>query len=107
MKIELERVATMSEKKMSTFEREMKNAKFKRNFDKSYKKFLLSEAVLMITQDKSVRKLANATRLSPTTIQNLRSNKQSDMKVKNLINISRECGYHLVLEKGTKRILLG
>jgi hypothetical protein len=33
----------MTNKIKSTYEREMKNVKFRNNFNKSYKKFLLSE----------------------------------------------------------------
>jgi hypothetical protein len=99
-----------SKKVTSTFDREMKNAKFKKAFDKSYEEFSLSEALLEMMEEnkkKSIRKLAKATHLSPTTIQNLRSKKNGDIKMQNFIGISREYGYHLILEKGGKRILLG
>lgn len=97
-------------KSVSTFEREMKNTAFKKAFEKSYKKFLLSELLLSMMNDKkaplSVRKLAKAVHLSPTVIQNLRSNKQNDIKMKNFLNISKACGYRVILEKDNQRIIL-
>jgi tRNA 2-selenouridine synthase SelU len=35
---------------MSTYQREMKNAKFKKAFDQSYKEFLLSESLIAIIE---------------------------------------------------------
>lgn len=97
----------MNKKKNSTFEREMENPRLKKAFDESYREFLLSEAILtMMEGKKSVRKLAKAARLSPTTIQNVRSKKQDDIRVKSLISISKECGYRVVLQKGSKKIQL-
>ena len=40
----------MSKKSISTFEREMKNAKFKKSFEKSYKELLLSELLIAIME---------------------------------------------------------
>ncbi|OGT54403.1 MAG: hypothetical protein A3F17_01300, partial [Gammaproteobacteria bacterium RIFCSPHIGHO2_12_FULL_41_15] len=64
-------------KKISTFEREMKNASFRKKFEKEYKEFLLSEIIiaLMENDNKTVRKLAEEVGLSPTVIQKLRSGK--------------------------------
>ncbi len=64
----------MRKKAISTFDREMKNSKFKKIFEKRY--------------------------LSPTTIQNIRSNKQKGIKMRNFIEFSRECGYQPVGVKG-------
>lgn len=101
-------MSNYSKKTTSTFEKEMKNSEFKKAFQKSYKDFLISELLLtmMESDSKSVRQLAKAAHLSPTVIQNLRSNKQTDIKMKNFLNISRECGYQVILEKGDERILL-
>lgn len=98
----------MIKKKLSTFEREMKSKSFKREFDKTYGHFLLSELImsLMEKDHKSVRQLASEVGLSPTLIQKLRSGTQTDVKLSNFINISEACGYHLVLEKGPLRIPL-
>jgi hypothetical protein len=97
-----------SQSKLSTFEKEMQNATFRKKFNKAYKKFLLSEIICAMMENdvKSVRKLAKEVGLSPTIVQNIRSGKQQDVKLLNFINISHACGYELVLEKGTERILL-
>ena len=94
-----------AKKAISTYEREIKNVKFKKAFDKSYKEFLLSELlIVMMEQDeKSVRKLATETGMSPTIIQNIRSGKQENLKVSNLVTIARACGYKVVLEKNDDR----
>ncbi len=98
----------MNEKKTSTFDREMKNAAFRKKFQKEYKEFLLSELVsaLMENDNKSVRKLAEEVGLSPTVIQNLRSGKQDDVKLRNFVKISHACGYKVILEKANNRISL-
>lgn len=85
----------------STLEREFKNLKFKKLFGKSYRQLLLSELIiaLMNNDQKSVRQLANAINLSPTTIQKLRSGEQQDIKMSNFINIAHQCGYKMFLEK--------
>ena len=98
----------MSRKKLSTFEQEMQDAAFKKEFEKEYKEFLWSELLtdLMEEARQSIRGLAAKAGVSPTIIQNLRTGKQADLKVKNLISIAEACGYHLVLENGSNRIEL-
>jgi DNA-binding Xre family transcriptional regulator len=95
-------------KKLSTFEREMKNIQFKKTFEKGYKSFLLSELLiaLMDRNNKSVRELANEVGLSPSVIQKIRSNEQKDIKITNFLNIVDEFGYKVFLEKGKERILI-
>ena len=58
-------------KQLSTFDREMKDASFRKKFNSEYKEFLLSEIIrsLMDNDNKSVRKLAEEVHLSPTVIQ--------------------------------------
>lgn len=92
---------TNHKKTISTFDREMKNARFKKAFDKRYKEFLLSELliVMMEENDKSVRYLAEESGVSPTIIQKIRSGKQGDLKISNLINIANACGYKVILQK--------
>lgn len=108
MKRELKKVTTMtkSKKTLSTFEREMKNAAFKKAFDKSYKEFLLSELFISIMEEDeiSVRDLAKEVGLSPTIIQKIRSGKQDDMKITNFVCIVQTCGYRVILEKNDERI---
>ena len=99
---------TMRKKTVSTFEREMRDPKFKQAFDKEYSKFLLSELLISLMSDDliSVRKLANEVGLSPNLIQKIRSGAQTDIKLSNFINISHAFGYQLILEKGKRRIRL-
>lgn len=95
-------------KVLSTFEREMKNAKFKKVFDKSYKEFLLSELLIAIMENDeiSVRDLAKEVSLSPTIIQKIRSGKQDDLKVSNFVSIVNTFGYKVILEKDNERIVI-
>jgi hypothetical protein len=96
----------MSKKNLSTFEREMKDVKFRESFEKGYGEFVLSEILigLMKESHKTVRGLANEVGLSPTIIQKVRSGLQNDLKISNFLTIAEACGYHLCLEKGEKRI---
>jgi hypothetical protein len=98
----------MHNKKLSTFDQEMQVPEFKKEFDQEYKQFLWSELLieLMAESHKSVRSLAKEVLLSPTVIQNLRSGKQEDLKMKNFVTIAEACGYTVVLEKGSHRIEL-
>jgi len=96
----------MTRKTISTFDQEMKDPEFKKSFEEGSKEFLWSELIMDLMEEtqKSVRGLAAEAGLSATIIQNLRSGKQEDLKMKNFINIAEACGYHLVLEKGSHRI---
>lgn len=98
----------MKNKTISTFDREMKNAAFRKKFEKEYSVFLLSELIksLMENDSKSVRNLAKEVGLSPTVIQKIRSGKQDDVKLSNFLNISHAFGYHVILEKGKNRLTL-
>ena len=108
MKLELEKVNTMTKPKktLSTFEREMKNPRFKKAFEKQYKEFLLSELLIAIMEEDeiSVRDLAKEVGISPTVIQKLRTGKQEDLKISNFVNIVQVCGYKVILEKNDERI---
>jgi len=107
MKQELNEVPIMN-KPLSTYERKMKDPKFRKAYQQSYKELLFSELIISIMEgdDKSVRQLAKEADLSPSVIQDLRSGKQHDIKVSNLIKIARVFGYDVILEKGKKRLML-
>ena len=81
----------------------------KEHFDKDYKNFVLSELILALMENdgKSVRELAREVGLSPTVIQNIKSGKQQDMKIKNFVSIAHACGYHILLMNGQEKILVG
>jgi hypothetical protein len=93
---------------LSTYDKEMTNPKFQKLFHNEYRKLLLSELLIALMENdcKSVRQLAKKAGLSPTIIQNLRSGKQTDLKISNFINISRACGYKVILENKNNRIQL-
>jgi len=95
-------------KPLSTFERKMKNPKFKKAFEKGYKKLLFSELMISIMEgdDISIRALVKESGIAKSVIQNLRSGKQSDIKVSNLIKIAHAFGYELILQKGNERLML-
>lgn len=99
----------MVKKLKTTFDKWMTDPEVKKHFDREYKDFVLSEliAALMENDGKSVRELAKEVGVSPTVIQNLRSGKQQDMKVKNFVNIAHACGYHLFLVNAQEKILVG
>ena len=87
----------------------MRDSSFKKEFDKAYEEFSLSELLLSLMEDDdiSVRKLAKAAGLSSTSIQKMRSGEQKDIKVSNFMRIASEFGYRLVLEKEGQLISLG
>jgi DNA-binding Xre family transcriptional regulator len=93
-------------KPLSTFERKMKNAKFKKAFEEGYKELLFSELMIsiMADDDVSIRELAKEAGISPSVIQDLRTGKQHDIKVSNLIKIAHAFGYELILQKGEKKV---
>ena len=96
-------------KELSTFDQKMQDSSFKKEFDKAYEEFALSELLLSLMAEDhiSVRKLAKAAGLSPTSVQKMRSGEQKDIKVSNFMRIVNEFGYSIVLEKEGERILLG
>ena len=70
---------------------------------------MLSELILALMENdgKSVRELAKEVGLSPTVIQNIKSGKQQDMKIKNFVSIAHACGYHILLKNEREKILVG
>src|ERR1700680_226890 len=95
---ELREVIIMN-KPLSTFERKMKNPKFRKAFEIGYKKLLFSELMiaLMENDDVSIRKLAKEAGIASSVIQKLRSGEQTDIKVSNLIKIAHVFHYSVVL----------
>jgi len=88
------------------FEGFMNNPDFKKDYDKEFREFALSELLLAVMENdgKSVRKLAEMAGVSATAIQDLRSGKAKDVKFKNFLNIVQACGYEVELVKGEKRL---
>lgn len=96
----------MSKKQQSTYDRLMRDKRFRKAYEKEYREFVLSELVLALMENDatSVRKLAEQAGLSPTTIQDIRSGKQKDIRLTKFRSIVETFGYHLVLEKEGERI---
>ena len=95
-------------KPLSTYERKMQNAKFRKAYEQHYKELLFSELLIsmMENDDSSVRELAKEAKLSPSVIQDIRSGKQHDIKTSNLIKIAHAFGYEVILQKGEERLAL-
>lgn len=96
----------MSKKQMSTLDRELQNPEFREVFEKEYKEFAFSELLLaMMEEDEvSVRELAKMAGISPSVVQKLRTGEQKDLKMSNFMNIAKQFGYTVILEKGDDRI---
>ena len=79
---------------MTTFDRLMQDQNFKDEFEKGYNEFLISEFMIekMEEENISVRELAKEAKVSPTTIQNLRSGNAESVKYKTLSNIMQKLG---------------
>ena len=107
MSYELKGANIMSEP-MSTYERKMQDKEFKQAYDKHYKELLFSELLISFMEEdkKSVRYLACEANISPSVIQDLRTGKQKDIKVSNLIKIAESFGYEVILQKGNERLAL-
>ncbi len=99
----------MVKKIKTTFDQWMADPEIKEHFNRDYKDFVLTELILAMMGDdsKSVRELAKEVGLSPTVIQNLKSGKQEDMKVKNFVSIAHACGYHVFLANEREKIAVG
>jgi DNA-binding Xre family transcriptional regulator len=95
-------------KTLTTYEREMQDPEFRKIYEKGYKKFALEQLMLAIAagDEKSVRVLAKETGMHPNAIQNLRTGKTSDIKLKSFIKIIHAYGYSLQLVKGRTHITL-
>ena len=93
-------------KELSTFEREMQDAKFKAAFEQEYEEFALQELLAAMSQgdEKSVRALAKAAGLHPNAVQNLRSGKTTDIKLSSFLKIAWAHGFALELVKGKVHI---
>lgn len=74
----------------------------------SIKDYFFSELIVSIMDgdDLSIRDLAKEANISKSVIQNLRSGKQHNIKVSNLIKIARAFGFQLILQKGQEKLLL-
>lgn len=93
-------------KVQSTYDREMRDAKFKKRLEKEYKELVLSELILamMAEDNRSVRKLAEEAGIAPSVLQSVRSGKHSNMTLKNFIKLISALGGELTIKKGREYI---
>ena len=98
----------MAQKLASTFKQEMQNDAFRKAFDHDYQEFLLSELLIAMMADNehNARALAESIGVSPTVVQNIRSGKQQDVKLRNFINMANACGYDVLLRNSEHQIKL-
>jgi len=93
-------------KALTTYEREMQDPEFRKRFEKGYEEFILEELMLALAEgdEKSVRVLAKEAGMHPNAIQNLRSGKTNDIKLRSFIKIIQAYGFSLHLVKGKTHI---
>ncbi|EMO82480.1 helix-turn-helix domain-containing protein [Leptospira kirschneri] len=92
--------------KKTTFEREMRIPERRKNFDKKYNEFLLSEVIaqLMEMEKVSVRKLAKLTNLSPRVIHEIKTGKQENPTFQSLVKVMEALDAEIVFKKGRKKL---
>ena len=95
-------------KRLSTFEREMKDPDFKDTFEKEYSEFCLSETILALMAQKnmSVRKLAAKAHLSPTIIQEVKSGSRPNVSFNTTLKVLQALGCTLEVVDGSNHIPL-
>ena len=74
---------------------------FEKDLQNDYQKFILSELPLAVNAEDhiSIRKLAKEAGVSPSHIQDLRSEKKDNLTFRSFSNIVEGLGYDIVLEK--------
>ena len=95
------------QKHLTTFEILMQDPKQKEKFDKEYSKFLVKEFLLEAMNENhiSVRKLAEESGISTSIIQNIKSEKSTNITFSTLNSLMSALGYRVIIEKidNTKR----
>ena len=89
------------EKHLTTFEKLMQDPKQKEKFDKEYSKFLVKEFLLEAMDENhiSVRKLAEESGVSTSIIQNIKSEKATNITFSTLNSLMAALGYRVIIEK--------
>jgi len=89
------------EKKLTTFDKLMQNPKQREKFDKEYSKFLVKEFLLEAMNENhiSVRKLAEESGVSTSIIQNIKSEKSTNVTFSTLNSLMSALGYRVIIEK--------
>ena len=95
----------MSKQKESTFEKFMKDEKQKELFNKEFNQFILSEFLLDAMKEKkiSVRKLSRESGVSTSIIQNIRTEKATNITLNTVQALASSLGYRLNFERIEQR----
>ena len=82
--------------------------KQRRQYDKEYKEFVISEMLLATLEPDpvSVKKLAKMAGISPATVRSIRSKAKKNITVKAFHKLLNDFGYSLVITKGAERITI-
>lgn len=91
----------MKSNKKSTFDEFMEDSEQKKLFDEEYSKFLLSEFLLEAMEEEhvSVRKLSKESGISTSIIQNIRTEKATNVTLNTILALATSLGYKLNFEK--------
>lgn len=91
----------MDKKLKSTFDKFMENEEQKNLFDKEYGAFILSEFILEAMKENhmSVRKLSEKSGISTSIIQNIKTEKATNVTLNTIQAIASSLGYQIKFEK--------
>jgi DNA-binding Xre family transcriptional regulator len=91
----------MRNKAETTFDKFIKNKKQREIFDKEYNKFLLSEFLLDAMEEEhiSVRKLSEKSGVSTSIIQNIKTEKTTNITLNTILSLASSLGYRINFEK--------
>lgn len=94
----------MKNENLTTFDKLMQDPKQKEKFDKEYSKFLVKEFLLEAMNENhiSVRKLAEESGVSTSIIQNIKSEKATNVTFSTLNSLMSALGYRVLIEKMDK-----
>ena len=91
----------MNKKAESTFDKFMKDQEQRELFNGEYSQFLLSEFLLDAMKEKhiSVRKLSEKSGISTSIIQNIKTEKNTNVTLKTAMALAASLGYRINFEK--------
>jgi len=101
----------MSKKQKSTYDRfvESMTPKEKKEFEKGYKEFLISEMLISVMEKDgvSVRALAKEAGVSPTIVQGIRSGTRENVTFNSVLKILKALGYKIKVERDDEDVSVG
>lgn len=100
--------AKKPEKITSTFDKIMQDPRRKKQFDKGYREFLLSEIMIELMEEnhKTVRNLAKEAGLSPTVIQEIKTGKKTNITLESMSNILQSLDCSLIVKHKKQEYVL-